>query len=45
MRRIVAFDKKLQNYINGGSEFNVSLLKTENRYYIYTDFEKNTNRE
>ena len=45
MRRIGAFDKKLQNYVNGGSEFNVSLLKTEDRYYTYTDFEKNTNRE
>ena len=45
MRKIGAFDKKLQNYINGGSEFNVSLLKTEDRYYTYKDFEKNTNRE
>ena len=40
MRRIGAFDKKLQNYINGGSEYNVSLLKTEDRHYTYKDYIK-----
>ena len=45
MRKIGAFDKKLKNYVNSGSEYNVSLLKTEDRYYTYNDFKKNTYRE
>ena len=45
MRKIGAFDKKLQNYVNGGSEFNVSLLKTEDRYYTYEDYDKKISRE
>ena len=45
MRRIGAFDKKLQNYVNGGSEYNVSLLKTEDKYYTYEDYDKNISRD
>ena len=45
MRRIGAFDKKLQNYINGGSEYNVSLLKTEDGHYTYKDYIKKISRD
>ena len=45
MRRIGAFDKKLQNYVNGGSEYNVSLLKTEDKYYTYEDYDEKISRD